>query len=78
MSIPKAFRILAVVLVAAFVPATAFATPTTAGAPAAEPQQATRVVRGKNIKLKAAKVGKAKGGRSGKVVRAKLARRAAD
>lgn len=83
MSIRKAFRVLAVVLVASFIPATALATPTTAGAPApvAQQEQRVRLVRSKNIRLKAPKADKAgktgKKARAGKVVRTKIVRRAA-
>lgn len=86
MSIRKAFRVLAVVLVASFVPATALATPTTAGAPTAVAQQAqgARLVRGKNIKIKAAKADKAgkmakktRARKAGKAARTKIVRRAA-
>lgn len=82
MSIRKAFRVLAVVLVAAFVPATALAAPTTAGAPAAAAQQeqGVRTVRGKAVNLKsvkAGKAGKAAKAKPGKVVRTKLVRRPA-
>jgi hypothetical protein len=72
MSITKAFRVLAVVLVAAFVPATALAETPRAAAPGAEQLQTARVAKGKNIKLvkanKATKAGKAnKAGKPGRV-----------
>ena len=75
MSITKAFRVLAVVLVAAFVPATALAETPTAAAPGAHAMQQTRVAKaGKGFKAhKLNKAGKAaKGGKmSRKIVRAK-------
>jgi hypothetical protein len=80
MSITKAFRVLAVVLVAAFVPATALAGTPTAAAPGAEPTQTARVARaGKTIKVlkanKAQKAGKAKPGKANRGV--KIVRRKA-
>ncbi len=78
MSISKALRVLAVALVAAFIPATALAAPTTAGTQVVAQQEGARIVRSKNVKLKAGKADKAgKATRVSKVKRSKIVRRAA-